>query len=40
MTIGELLELLKGIFEIIAELFSKYFGGEEDAEGEETTAAA
>ncbi len=37
MTIGELIELLTGIFEIIAEYFSKLFGGDDESE---TTAPA
>ncbi len=39
MTIGELIELLKGILEVLVEFFSQYFGGDEEADGEETTAA-
>lgn len=38
MTIGEVIEMLKEIFAIIAELFGKYFNKEE-AEGETTEQA-
>ena len=33
MTIGEVIELLKGIFEALVELFTAYFAKSEEGEG-------
>lgn len=35
MTIGEVIEMLKEIFAILAEIFGGFFNKEEDTEGEE-----
>lgn len=40
MTIGEVIELLKTIFEILSKYLGEFFGGEEDAEGTEETTEA